>query len=165
MQTSSGATPPPKDSSREARRQRAAWHAKRLLGEAAAQLHDIVTCSADSQQPLWRDALRSIEQVCDVLTAIAARPQRSRRYSYSPQWRRRFASVLRERREASGLSRQKLAERSRLSVTTIRNIETLRSPPELGTIEQLLSVPELELTWTDLGPLPKMAKKKKRAPR
>ena len=162
MQTSSGA-PLPKDSTREARRRHAAWHSKRLLSEAAAQLYDVVRCGADAQQAVLGDALRSIEQVCDVLTPIAARPLRSRRYSYSPKWRRRFAAVLRERRESRGLSRQQLAERSKLSVTIIRNIETLRSHPELGTIEQLLSVPELDLTWSDLDPLPLAPKKNTRA--
>ena len=143
----------PSPSSPKFRRQHAAWQAKRLLTEAAAQLGDVVQLSAESQKDIWRLALHNIEQVRSVLAEIAVRPLRSRRYSYSPQWRRRFAALLRERRESRGLSRQKLAERSKLSVTTIRNIETLRSHPELGTIEQLLSVPELDLTWSDLEPL------------
>jgi transcriptional regulator with XRE-family HTH domain len=87
-----------------------------------------------------------------VLATVASPPQRSRRYRYSLDWRQNFAALLRDRREERGLSRQQLAERSQLSVGTIRNIETLRVHPELGTIERLLSVAELGLSWDDLGP-------------
>lgn len=153
MPTLRRASPSPPERSLEFRRQRAAWQAKRLLAEAAAQLGDVVHLSAFSQQEIWRAALHNIEQVRSVLADIAVRPLRSRRYRYSPQWRRRFASLLRQQRESRGISRQQLAERSKVSVTTIRNIETLRSHPELGTIEQLLSVPELGLSWEDLEPL------------
>ena len=136
----------------ELRRKRVAWQAKRLLTEAAGQLGNLLKLSTKPQQSIWIEALRSVEQVRSVLATVASPPQRSRRCRYSLDWRQHFAALLRERREQRGLSRQQLAERSQLSEGTIRNIETLRVHPELGTIERLLSVAELGLSWDDLGP-------------
>jgi transcriptional regulator with XRE-family HTH domain len=59
--------------------------------------------------------------------------------------------MLRERREERGLSRQQLAERCKLSIGTIRNIETLRVHPEIDTIERIVSVKELGLSLVLLG--------------
>ena len=137
----------------ELRRNRVAWQAKRLLTEAAGQLGDLVRLSSATQQPMWVEALRTVEQVSAVLDLIARPPLRSRRYRYSLDWRRKFASLLRERREERGLTRQQIAERSKLSLGTIRNIETLRVHPEIDTIERLLAVAELGLSWSDLGPI------------
>ena len=153
MQTTSGALPYQIQLPPELRRKRVAWQANRLLTEAAGQLGDLMQLSSRTQRAQWVEALRSVEQVRAVLSQVASPPLRSRRYHYSLDWRRQFASLLRERREASGLSRQMLAERSKLSLGTIRNIETLRVHPELDTIERLLSVAELSLSWSDLGPL------------
>ncbi|MBL8634293.1 MAG: helix-turn-helix transcriptional regulator [Myxococcales bacterium] len=134
----------------DARRHRVAWQAQRLLSEAASQLDDLVHLSARNQQQTWQRALHAVEQVSEKLAQVARPPQRSRRFPYSLDWRRKFAVLLRERREESGLSRQQLAERCKLSIGTIRNIETFRVNPELDTIERLLSVAELGLSIDDL---------------
>lgn len=135
----------------DARRSRVAWQAQRLLSEAASQLDDLVRLSARHQQQIWQKALRAVEQVSEELALVARPPLRSRRYRYSLDWRRKFAALLRERREDIGLSRQQLAERCRLSIGTIRNIETFRVHPELDTIRRLLSVKELGLSSEELG--------------
>jgi len=153
MPTTSGALPYPIQLPPELHRKRVAWQANRLLTEAAGQLGALLQLSSRTQRAQWVEALRSVEQVRAVLSQVASPPLRSRRYRYSLDWRCQFASLLRERREASGLSRQMLAERSKLSLGTIRNIETLRVHPELDTIERLLAVAELSLSWSDLGPL------------
>ena len=90
-------------------------------------------------------AVRSLEQLSQDLVQLARPPRRIRRPACSPEWRQAFAVLLRERREACGLSRQQLARKSKLALTTIRNMETLRGCPDRKTVEQLLSVPELGL--------------------
>lgn len=132
-------------------RSRVAWQAQRFLSEAASQLGDLVRLSSHSQQQTWRQALHAVEQVSATLAQVARPPLRSRRYRYSLDWRRTFAAMLRERREERGLSRQQLAERCKLSIGTIRNIETLRVHPEIDTIERIVSVKELGLSLVLLG--------------
>jgi len=132
------------------RKTHAPWQARRLLIDAAGQLEGFVKNCAPSEQDLLRAALRDIERIAEALAPLAIRPERSRRLRYSPAWRRAFAALLRERREMSGLSRRQLAVKSQLSWTTIRNLETLRTHPENGTIERLLRVRELRLTLRDL---------------
>ena len=63
-----------------------------------------------------------------------------------------FAQLLRERRERLGMSRHKLAELSRVSETTVRNLETARVTPLRRTLESLLRVDSLDLTTDDLPP-------------
>lgn len=56
-----------------------------------------------------------------------------------------FGPLLRTRREAAGLSVQDLADRTRLSANTLRNLEAGRTDPAPDSMERLLSVPELQL--------------------
>jgi ribosome-binding protein aMBF1 (putative translation factor) len=135
----------------DSHRSRVAWQAQRLLSEAASQLGDLVRLSSHSQQQTWRQALRAVEQVSATLAQVARPPQRSRRYRYSLDWRRKFAALLRAHREERGLSRQQLADRCKLSIGTIRNIETLRVHPEIDTIERIVAVKELGLSLGALG--------------
>src|SRR5688572_3632042 len=62
-----------------------------------------------------------------------------------PAWSR----MLRERREAAGLTRAGLAARAGISETTIKNLETGRHPPTRSSLLRLLSVPELRLDSSD----------------
>src|SRR5687768_11189073 len=57
---------------------------------------------------------------------------------------RAWGLLLRERREATGLSRGQLAERSAISVDTIKNVETGRHIPTRVTRSQLAAALDLE---------------------
>ena len=68
------------------------------------------------------------------------------------QWQH-FGALLRDRRNATKLSRLALAHRAKLSDATIKFIETARHPPSRATLIRLLAVAELHLTWADVpGP-------------
>jgi transcriptional regulator with XRE-family HTH domain len=61
-----------------------------------------------------------------------------------------FGTLLRDRRDAAGLSRLQLARRAKLSDSTVKFTETARHPPSRKTLTRLLAVPELKLTWEQL---------------
>lgn len=60
-----------------------------------------------------------------------------------------WARFLRQKRQASGLSRAQLARRSGLSESTLKNLEIGRHAPTTTTLLHLLAVPELKLEWSD----------------
>jgi transcriptional regulator with XRE-family HTH domain len=61
-----------------------------------------------------------------------------------------FGRLVRERREAAGLSRSMVAQRAKLSDATIKFIETAKTIPSRTTLFRLLRVNELGLTWADV---------------
>ena len=65
------------------------------------------------------------------------------------QWKR-FGRLLRDRRNATGMSRIALAKQAKLSDATIKFLETARHPPSRATLIRLLAIPELKLTWDDV---------------
>lgn len=73
-----------------------------------------------------------------------------------------FASLLRSRRERAGMSREELADLTRLSVGTLRNLETGRvGAPHRWTLASLLRVGVLGLSKEELPP----CRKYRRVPR
>ncbi len=69
----------------------------------------------------------------------------------------RLGLLLRERRQQAGLSREKLAELGKLSRSTRRNVETVRSVPLPPTIEPLCKLPALGLSASDGATLRKLS--------
>ena len=67
----------------------------------------------------------------------------------TPKQLQEFGRLLRDKRNAAGLSRIQLARRTKLSDSTIKFIETARHPPSRATLTRLISVEELKLTWGD----------------
>ena len=62
-----------------------------------------------------------------------------------------FASLLRARRERAGLSREELADLARLSLGTLRNLETGRvGSPQRWTLRSLLRVEVLRLSPSEM---------------
>lgn len=61
-----------------------------------------------------------------------------------------LADLLRRRREAAGMSQQRLADRAGLAPKTIRNMENGQHRPSRETLGRLLAVAELGLIATDL---------------
>ncbi len=61
-----------------------------------------------------------------------------------------FGKLLRDKRNAAGLSRIQLARRAKLSDATIKFLETARHPPSRATLIRLIRVEELKLAWGDV---------------
>ncbi len=62
-----------------------------------------------------------------------------------------FGDLVRERRSAAGLSFMGLGRLTGLNDKTIANVERTRLFIARKTIEALLAVPELRLSWADVG--------------
>lgn len=63
-----------------------------------------------------------------------------------------LGTLVRQRREAAGLSRAKVAKRARFSEATLKLIESGHRPSR-STLLRLINVPELALRWDDVAPL------------
>ena len=61
-----------------------------------------------------------------------------------------FGRLVRQRREAAGMSRSLVASRAKLSDATIKFIETAKTVPSRSTLSRLLRVTDLELGWADV---------------
>jgi transcriptional regulator with XRE-family HTH domain len=61
-----------------------------------------------------------------------------------------FGQLLRDRRDAAGLSRVALGRLARMSDATIKLTESARQPPSRATLLRLIGVPALRLTWDDV---------------
>ena len=73
-----------------------------------------------------------------------------------------FGTLLRDRRERAGMSREELADIARLSIGTLRNLETGRvGAPHRWTLASLLRVEALGLSREELPP----CRKYRRVPR
>lgn len=68
----------------------------------------------------------------------------------TPEQLQEFGKPLRDKRNAAGLSRPKLALQAKLSDATIKFLETARHPPSRATLIRLIAVPELHLSWDDV---------------
>lgn len=64
----------------------------------------------------------------------------------------KLGRLLRDRREKAGLSRKALGRLAKLSDATVKFTETGVHAPSRATCLRLLSVADLELTWSDLAP-------------
>ncbi len=108
------------------------------LDLAVAHLHNTIEHLPPLAQEALRDALLHIERarslsVSSDLSALA---------SMSPV---ELGTLLRTRREASGLSQRRLSELSGLSDRTIKHLEQGEQTPTLDTLRRLAGVAELEL--------------------
>jgi DNA-binding XRE family transcriptional regulator len=65
--------------------------------------------------------------------------------------KREFAALVRLRREAAGLSRAKLARRTRVSEASLKLLESGRHCPSRFTLLRLLQARELGLRWEDIA--------------
>lgn len=106
-------------------------HAERLL-----------LTSIERLPPLAQEAAR--EALADIARAraLAAGPDVGALASLSAE---ELGSLLRARRDASGMSQRRLAELAGLSERTIKNIEHAEQTPTLDTLQRLCSVAELGL--------------------
>jgi transcriptional regulator with XRE-family HTH domain len=61
-----------------------------------------------------------------------------------------FGQLLRDRRDAAGLSRAALGRLAKMSDATIKLTEAARQPPSRATLIRLIGVEQLRLTWADV---------------
>jgi transcriptional regulator with XRE-family HTH domain len=72
-----------------------------------------------------------------------------------PKWQLvQFGKLVRDKRNAAGFSRVKLARLAKLSDATIKFLETARHPPSRATLIRLIGIAELKLGWADVPWLP-----------
>ena len=102
-------------------------------------------------QPVWTEHLERLTELAQFLEAGGTEPAPA--LSLTPvspaQWAQ-FGRLLRDKRNAAGLSRVALARRAKISDATIKFIETARHPPSRATLIRLLGVSDLKLHWLDV---------------
>lgn len=64
-----------------------------------------------------------------------------------------FGLLVEQRRLALGITQRELGSRAGIDNKTIHNIEAASFPPTARTIESILSVDELGLSWADVSPV------------
>ncbi len=102
-------------------------------------------------QPTWAEHLDRLEELAQFLASggMAARITRLSPPASHAHWTQ-FGRLLRDKRNAAGLSRVQLARRAKLSDATVKFTETARHPPSRATLIRLLGVSELKLRWADV---------------
>ncbi|MFO0580020.1 MAG: helix-turn-helix transcriptional regulator [Polyangia bacterium] len=99
----------------------------------------------------WTPHLAEVQRLLETLERAPSSTARSE--GPTPAQLRTFGQLLRDRRNAAGLSRGALARKALLSDATIKFIETARHPPSRATLIRLVGVAPLGLTWDDVAGL------------
>ena len=102
-------------------------------------------------RPAWAEHLERLTELVLFLEAGGAAPVPERTLTPVPavKWVQ-FGHLLRDKRNAAGLSRVQLARRAKISDATIKFIETARHPPSRATLIRLIGVSDLKLRWPDV---------------
>ncbi len=102
-------------------------------------------------QPAWTEHIERLTELAQFLEAGGAEPGPARTQALiSPAQWMQFGRLLRDKRNAAGLSRVELARRAKISDATIKFIETARHPPSRATLIRLIGVSDLKLRWPDI---------------
>ena len=104
-----------------------------------------------ASRPAWTEHLERLTELAQFLEAGGAEPGPARTLApvSAAQWVQ-FGRLLRDKRNAAGLSRVQLARRAKISDATIKFIETARHPPSRATLIRLIGVSDLKLRWADI---------------
>ncbi len=125
-----------------------------------AELRPLAVEAEPALQPAWAEHLDRIEELAQFLASggRAVQAIRLSPLASASQWTQ-FGRLLRDKRNAAGLSRVQLARRAQLSDATVKFTETARHPPSRATLIRLLGVSELKLSWADVPghPVPPLA--------
>ncbi|HRI55402.1 MAG TPA: helix-turn-helix transcriptional regulator, partial [Pseudomonadota bacterium] len=122
--------------------------------QALALLTELRLVAAEAPaelQSTWAEHLDRLEELAQFLASggISARTPRLSPPASHAQWTQ-FGRLLRDKRNAAGLSRVQLARRAKLSDATVKFTETARHPPSRATLIRLLGVSELKLRWAEV---------------
>lgn len=71
--------------------------------------------------------------------------------------REQLGRLLKNKRNAAGLSRAQLSRQAKLSEATVKFLETALHMPSRSTLSRLVQVPELRLSWSDVPGHPAVA--------
>ena len=99
----------------------------------------------------WTESLEAVEQLLPLVVVGSASQSLTRAQLVA------FGKLLRDKRDAAGLSRTQLGRKAKLSDATVKFVETARHPPSRATLIRLVGVAELKLSWAEVpghGPPP-----------
>jgi transcriptional regulator with XRE-family HTH domain len=114
-------------------------------------LQALVDAEAPGRPSTWHPYLTSIRELAQAAqSGPSRRKARSAGPHFTPQQLLALGHLLRDRRNAAGLSRVQLASKAKLSDATIKFIETARHVPSRASLIRLLGVEALQLRWADL---------------
>ena len=125
-----------------------------VLSQARALLPELRGLAAEAEaalQPTWAEHLDRIDELVQFLASGGTAPKvpQLSPSGTASQWTQ-FGRLLRDKRNAAGLSRVQLARRAKLSDATVKFIETARHPPSRATLIRLIGVSELKLRCADV---------------
>ena len=142
--------PPGEDTSSEhhARLQAVRFHGQELM----ELLHSLAGDELAERQPAWTEHIATIQKVVQFAEGTGIPPSPSKRpgQPITAKQLQEFGRLLRDKRDAAGLSRVQLAQKAKISDATIKFIETARHPPSRATLIRLIAVAELKLTWEEV---------------
>ena len=125
-----------------------------LSSQTRALLSKLSPWAAQATEELrtaWTEHMERLTELAQFLEAGGAEPMPARALTpvSTAQWVQ-FGRLLRDKRNAAGLSRVQLARRAKISDATIKFIETARHPPSRATLIRLIGVVDLKLRWPDV---------------
>lgn len=124
--------------------------ARQQAMDLATQLRALAAQALPEHRSTWAESVGSVQEVVQFLESDGSRPLPKRAgCPVTKVQMQQFGRLLRDRRNAAGLSRVQLARRAKLSDATIKFTETARHPPSRATLLRLVGVEELNLRWAD----------------
>lgn len=123
------------------------------LGHAQHLLEELQHLTKEAESEKARAALEphlvALRELLDFLVGLGVCRARPSSPATVQEWKR-FGKLLRDKRNAAGLTRVQLAGRAKLSDATIKFVETSRHPPSRATLIRLIGVTDLQLGWQDV---------------
>ena len=98
----------------------------------------------EERQAAWSEHLAALQNLMSA-TEPGSSPDRH----LTTAQLKAFGKLLRDKRNAAGLSRVQLARRAKVSDATIKFLETAKHKLSRATLIRLINVEELKLTWSD----------------
>ena len=137
------------DESKLAQKQRLETVREQALG-LLAQLRGLVYAEPAERQPAWNEYIGMVQELMEYAATGTTSTVKRGLYPLTSKQLKEFGKLLRDKRNAAGLSRVNLARQAKVSDSTVKFIETARHPPSRATLIRLIGVPELNLSWTDV---------------
>ena len=124
---------------------------RRAAVSLVEQLQALQLTQPEDLPALWTEHIAAVQEVVHFLySGGTAKPDQRRCPPMSLKQQREFGRLLRDKRNAAGLSRLQLARQAQLSDATIKFIETAHNPPSRASLIRLINVPTLQLRWADV---------------
>jgi len=121
--------------------------ARAQLWRLADQLQARAAGEPEDRRHVLLALLDEVQQIAQLLQSSNAAAAAKRLPAATAQQLQAFGRLLRDKRNAAGLSRVQLAHQAKISDSTIKFLESARHPPSRATLIRLLAIQELGLTW------------------